>query len=150
MSFESLNLCEPLLRAVRDQGYTTPTPIQVQAVPPLLLGKDLLGCAQTGTGKTAAFSLPILQKLHQSRQPGPRRLRVRVLAPTRELALQIAESFTTYGKHTPVAVAVIFGGVGQTPQVDRLRRGVDVLVATPGRLIDLMGQGHVRLGDVDT
>ena len=150
MSFESLNLIEPLQRAVREQGYTTPTPIQLQAVPPLLAGNDLLGCAQTGTGKTAAFSLPILQKLQQNRQPGPRRLRVLVLAPTRELALQIAESFETYGHYTPVAVAVIFGGVGQQPQVDRLRRGVDVLVATPGRLIDLMGQGHVRLGDIDT
>jgi ATP-dependent RNA helicase RhlE len=151
MRFEELNLIEPLLRAVRDEGYTEPTPIQEQAIGPLLTGRDMLGCAQTGTGKTAAFALPILQKLAADKgMTGPRKLRVLVLAPTRELAAQINESFQVYGKHTGVASAVIFGGVGQEPQVRAIRRGVDVLVATPGRLLDLMGQGLVKLNTVDT
>ena len=150
MRFEELKLIEPLQRAVREQGYDSPTPIQEQTIPPLLEGRDVMGCAQTGTGKTAAFSLPILQKLHCNPTKGMRKTRVLVLAPTRELALQIAESFDVYGHYTQVTTTVIFGGVGQTPQVQALRHGVDVLVATPGRLIDLMGQGHVRLTDVDT
>jgi ATP-dependent RNA helicase RhlE len=150
-SFSQLALIEPLQRAVRDAGYTTPTPIQLQAIPHLLEGRDLLGCAKTGTGKTAAFSLPILQRLAgTNRKSAPRQPRVLVLAPTRELAAQVAESFTTYGAHLRVFVAVIYGGVSQVPQVRALARGVDVLVATPGRLVDLMGQGHVRLDQVET
>jgi ATP-dependent RNA helicase RhlE len=144
MQFEDLKLIEPLLRAVHAVGYHTPTPIQQQAIPHVMEGKDLLGCAQTGTGKTAAFALPILQHLSAS----PRRerfIRALVLAPTRELASQIAESFRVYGKNTPLRTAVIFGGVGQNPQVDAIRRGPEVLVATPGRLLDLMGQGYIRL-----
>jgi ATP-dependent RNA helicase RhlE len=149
-SFSQLALGEPLQRAVREAGYSTPTPIQVQAIPHLLQGRDLLGCAKTGTGKTAAFSLPILQRLADTpRRPAPRQPRVLVLAPTRELAAQVAESFVTYGAHLRLAVSVIYGGVGQGPQVSALVRGVDVLVACPGRLVDLMGQGHVRLDSVE-
>jgi len=149
-SFSQLALGEPLQRAVREAGYSTPTPIQVQAIPHLLQGRDLLGCAKTGTGKTAAFSLPILQRLADTpRRPAPRQPRVLVLAPTRELAAQVGESFVTYGTHLRLAVSVIYGGVGQGPQVSALVRGVDVLVACPGRLVDLMGQGHVRLDSVE-
>jgi len=149
-SFSQLALGEPLQRAVREAGYSTPTPIQVQAIPHLLQGRDLLGCAKTGTGKTAAFSLPILQRLADNpRRPAPRQPRVLVLAPTRELAAQVGESFVTYGAHLRVAVSVIYGGVGQGPQVSALVRGVDVVVACPGRLVDLMGQGHVRLDSVE-
>ena len=145
-SFAELGLIEPIQRAVRAENYTTPTPIQVQAIPHLLQGRDLLGCAQTGTGKTAAFALPILQRLAgEPRRAGPRACRVLVLTPTRELAAQIEASFTTYGRHLRLSRAVVFGGVGQTPQVQALARGVDILVATPGRLLDLMGQGHIRL-----
>ncbi len=141
------------MRAVRELGYETPSPIQQKAIPPVLAGRDLLGCAQTGTGKTAAFALPILQNLLQTgpdggvpRKPkGQRPIRVLVLTPTRELALQIAESFAAYGKYLPLRSTVIFGGVGQGPQVDALRRGVDILVATPGRLNDLIGQGYIKL-----
>ncbi|MSP92711.1 MAG: DEAD/DEAH box helicase [Myxococcales bacterium] len=151
MRFLDLDLIEPLLRAVTEQGYDIPTPIQEQAIPPLLAGRDLLGCAQTGTGKTAAFALPILDRLERSLQPKAAvKLRVLVLAPTRELAVQIHESFEAYGKHTRTYCSVIFGGVSQVPQVRELRLGIDVLVATPGRLLDLMEQGHVKLGDVDT
>jgi ATP-dependent RNA helicase RhlE len=151
MLFSDLHLIPALLKAVAEQGYTTPTPIQVQAIPHVLSGADLLGCAQTGTGKTAAFALPILQRLSgQTLGAGVRPIRVLVLAPTRELALQIHECFAAYGAHTGIRSAVIFGGVGQEPQVQTLRRGIDVLVATPGRLIDLMGQGYVRLGQVQT
>ena len=150
-SFDSLRLVEPLLRALRDEGYSSPTPIQVQAIPALLAGGDLLGCARTGTGKTAAFALPILQRLFATKHAAPRKsARVLVVVPTRELAAQVAQSFTTYGRHLRPSVAVIFGGVGQTPQVRALARGVDVLVATPGRLLDLMEQGHVRLDGVET
>jgi len=149
-SFAELDLIEPLQRAVLEAGYTHPTPIQLQAIPHLLKGRDLLGCARTGTGKTAAFSLPILQRLVEAnRKPAPRSPRVLVLAPTRELAAQVAESFNTYGRHLRISTTVIYGGVGQTPQVRTLARGVDVLVATPGRLVDLMGQGHVRLDQVE-
>ena len=153
MRFEDLQLIDPLLRAVRQAGYTQPTPIQVQAIPDVLAGRDLLGTAQTGTGKTAAFALPILQRLsasatreHKSRRP----IKVLVLSPTRELATQIGESFRSYGQYTPMKTTTVYGGVNQKPQVDKLRRGVDVLVATPGRLLDLMNQGHVRLDQLET
>src|SRR5512137_1646131 len=145
MKFAELGLVEAIQRAVQAEKYDTPTPIQAQAIPHVLAGRDLLGCAQTGTGKTAAFALPILQRLSQApARPGQRPIRVLVLSPTRELAAQIGDSFTTYGRHTGLTNTVIFGGVGQTPQTDALRRGVDILVATPGRLLDLMGQGFLR------
>jgi len=190
MHFEDLGLIEPILQAVRSEGYTQPTPIQEQAIGALLEGKDMLGCAQTGTGKTAAFALPILQRLHQTHphvehhvpaaappveeapqegksRKGRRRrgrrdkgkpkadtrphppVRALILSPTRELAAQIDESFTAYGKNLPLRHTVIFGGVKQGPQARALRDGVDILVATPGRLLDLMGQRHVRLGHVE-
>jgi ATP-dependent RNA helicase RhlE len=143
-TFSDLLLAEPLLRALATENYLSPTPIQTQAIPHLLAGRDLLGLAQTGTGKTAAFALPILQ--HLSRLPGVpgRGPRALVLAPTRELALQVSESFRTYGRNLKLRSAVVFGGVGQKPQVDALARGLDILVATPGRLLDLSAQGHVR------
>lgn len=143
-------LIEPLQRALTEEGYDTPTPIQVQVIPHLLEGRDLLGCAQTGTGKTAAFSLPLLQQLTQTpRQVAGGHVRALILTPTRELAAQIGESLRTYGRHVKIRHAVIFGGVGQHPQVQAIRRGLDVLVATPGRLLDLMAQGHVRLERVE-
>lgn len=146
MQFSDLKLIEPLLRAVRAEGYDEPTPIQTQAIPHILEGKDLVGCAQTGTGKTAAFALPILQRLnaanHNRQRPAIRAL---ILSPTRELAAQIDESFANYGRHLGLKSLVIFGGVGQQPQVNALRRGTDILVATPGRLLDLMNQGIVSL-----
>ncbi|MBE7210676.1 MAG: DEAD/DEAH box helicase [Gluconacetobacter diazotrophicus] len=149
-SFADLSLSQPLLRALEEEGYTTPTPIQAGAIPHLLEGRDLLGLAQTGTGKTAAFALPILHRLAQHRVPHtPRCPRVLVLAPTRELAAQIDESFATYGRHMRLSHAVIFGGVGQGRQVEAMRRGVDVLVAAPGRLLDLVGQNHVDLSAVE-
>ena len=149
-SFSELALIEPLQQAIRDSGYVEPTPIQVQAIPVLLQGKDLLGCAKTGTGKTAAFALPILQRLStRTDRPHPRSMRTLVIVPTRELAAQVAESFKTYGARLRLSVAVIFGGVGQGPQVRALARGVDVLVATPGRLLDLKSQGHIDLGRVE-
>ena len=150
MQFQDLKLIEPLLRAVRAEGYTEPTPIQQQAIPHVLNGKDLIGCAQTGTGKTAAFALPILQRLDastQNRQRGV--IRVLVLSPTRELATQIGDSFATYGRHTGLKHTVIFGGVGQQPQIQAVRRGVDILVATPGRLLDLINQGMIRLNTIE-
>ncbi len=143
--FADLGLAEPLLRALAAEGYDEPTPIQVHAVPPLLAGRDLLGCAQTGTGKTAAFALPILQRLAAAPPVRHRVIRALVLSPTRELASQIEERFRAYGRHLSLRSTVIFGGVGQQPQVDRLRAGVDILVATPGRLLDLMSQGEVSL-----
>jgi ATP-dependent RNA helicase RhlE len=150
MHFSDLNLIEPILRAVAEEGYTTPTPIQQQSIPIVLKSRDLLGCAQTGTGKTAAFAIPILQLLTaQAPQSQPRHIRSLILTPTRELAIQIEESFRAYGRHTKIKAAVIFGGVGQTPQVDMLRRGVDVLIATPGRLLDLIGQGYVSLKQLE-
>ena len=149
-SFSDLNLAEPLLRALAAEGYADPTPIQAAAIPPLLEGRDLLGIAQTGTGKTAAFALPLLQRLAAgNRRPAPRSARVLVLTPTRELALQILESFGTYGRHLRLGRTAIFGGVGQGPQVKAMARGVDVLVATPGRLLDLIDQGHVRLDGLE-
>jgi ATP-dependent RNA helicase RhlE len=152
LQFSSLGLADPILRALNTEGYTTPTPIQAQAIPPVMEGRDLLGCAQTGTGKTAAFALPILHRL--AAQPvdkarrGPALPRVLVLSPTRELATQIGESFAAYGRHTGLTHTVIFGGVSQFHQVKALQRGVDILVATPGRLIDLMEQRLVNLSAV--
>ena len=149
-SFSDLGLIEPLLRALTAEGYAAPTPIQVQAIPPLLLGRDMLGIAQTGTGKTAAFALPILQRLAANRiKAAPRCPRVLVLSPTRELTVQIAEGFSTYGKHLGFKRAVIYGGVGQGPQVSAMNAGPDILVATPGRLLDLMNQRHVNLQHVE-
>ena len=150
-NFESLGLAEPLLRALDACGYDTPTPIQEQAIPPLLDGKDVLGCAQTGTGKTAAFALPVLQYLAENhfRGSGRRPIRALVLTPTRELAAQIGKSFDTYGRRLKLKHTVIFGGVGQNPQVRTLRAGVDILVACPGRLLDLQNQGFVDLSQVD-
>ena len=146
MTFSDLQLSEPLQRAVSETGYTTPTPIQSQAIPHLLEGSDLLGCAQTGTGKTAAFALPMLQRLAASqRRVEPKHTRALILTPTRELAIQIFESFKTYGKFLKLRHAVIYGGVGQGNQVRDLRGGVDVLVATPGRLLDLIDQRLLNL-----
>jgi len=148
--FAPLGLSEPLLRALVARKYTTPTPIQARAIPHLLQGKDLLGIAQTGTGKTAAFALPMLQLLDKSnRRPMPRMPRALVLAPTRELATQIADSFEAYGHYLDLSVTIVFGGVGQNPQVMALKRGIDILVATPGRLLDLIKQRHCDLGDVE-
>jgi ATP-dependent RNA helicase RhlE len=148
--FDGLGLIEPILRAVLAENYTAPTPIQAQSIPHLLEGRDLLGCAQTGTGKTAAFALPILQRLAATRKnPGPKAMRALILTPTRELASQIDESFATYGKHVGGRHAVVFGGVGQNPQVQALSRGLDILVATPGRLLDLINQRHARLDAVE-
>ncbi len=181
MTFDELNIAEPILRAVREKGYEEPTPIQVQAIPVILRGKDIFGIAQTGTGKTAAFAIPILQKLWeekaagknieqaQEEQPaeaeslpkrrdrrgrshgrgnGNRPIKALILTPTRELALQIDECFTDYGKHTGLHHTAIFGGVKQGPQVEKLRGGIDILIATPGRLLDLIGQGMVKLNDL--
>ena len=149
MYFQQLGLISPLLQAVEEEGYTAPSPIQEQAIPPVLAGRDLVGCAQTGTGKTAAFALPILQLLYkQPPAPGKRPIRALILTPTRELAIQILESFQAYGRHTRLREAVVFGGVSQNPQVEALARGVDILVATPGRLNDLIGQGYVDLAQV--
>lgn len=145
MNFQELNLNEALLRAVHAEGYTEPTPIQAQTIPHLLAGRDVLGCAQTGTGKTAAFALPILQRL----QKPQRQIRALVLSPTRELASQIGDSFAAYGQFLPLKHTVIFGGVGQTPQVQALKKGVDILVATPGRLLDLINQGIVSLNGIE-
>ncbi|HWN69804.1 MAG TPA: DEAD/DEAH box helicase, partial [Haliangium sp.] len=157
MQFDQLGLAEPILRAVRAAGYSQPTPIQTQSIPSLLEGRDLLGCAQTGTGKTAAFSLPILQRLTparpapqgQGRQRQDHKIRALIVAPTRELAAQIGESLTTYGRYLPLHSTVIFGGVSQVPQVAALKRGVDILVATPGRLLDLMDQGYIHIDRIE-
>lgn len=147
MTFENLNLIEPILKALQQEGYTSPTPIQEQSIPILLQGKDLLGCAQTGTGKTAAFSIPILQKLYKTDHR--KGIKALILTPTRELAIQIGECFEAYGKYTGLKHAVIFGGVGQKPQTDALRSGVQILIATPGRLLDLISQGFVSLKSLD-
>jgi ATP-dependent RNA helicase RhlE len=149
-TFDTLGLIEPIRRAVAAEGYIHPTPIQAQSIPHLLTGRDLLGVAQTGTGKTAAFALPMLQRLSQDRRPArPKCPRALVLTPTRELAIQIDESFKTYGRHLGLRHAVIFGGVGQHPQAQALGRGLDILVATPGRLLDLMGQNLCRLDKLE-
>ena len=149
MNFDQLNLAPAILRAVQEQGYTAPTPIQAQAIPLVLEGHDLLAGAQTGTGKTAGFTLPMLHKLSTTpaRQPGA--IRALVLTPTRELAAQVEESVRTYGQYLDLKSTVIFGGVGMNPQVDRIRRGVDILVATPGRLLDLEGQDHIDLSNIE-
>ncbi len=149
MTFKELNLSAPLLRAVQEAGYETPSPIQAAAIPPVLSGRDLMGCAQTGTGKTAAFALPMLDRLTAN---APRRkgaVRALILTPTRELALQIGESFDAYGKYLKLRSTVIFGGVGQAPQVEALKKGVDILIACPGRLNDLIGQGFIDLSDLE-
>jgi len=153
MNFEELNLAPAIVQAVREQGYETPTPIQAQAIPAVLAGQDLLAGAQTGTGKTAAFTLPVLHKLSQT-EPGQNRfggkaIRALVLTPTRELAAQVEESVRDYGKYLQLDSAVIFGGVGMNPQINRVKKGVDILVATPGRLLDLQGQGHLDLSTVE-
>jgi len=151
MRFENFGLIEPLLKGVRAAGYVDPTPVQIEAMPHVLKGKDLLGCAQTGTGKTAAFALPILQRLcaHPHRPKTRRPIRALVITPTRELARQIAESFKTYGRYTRLRCTVVYGGVRQGPQAKALNLGVDILVATPGRLLDLMGQKIVKLARVE-
>jgi len=151
MSFENLNLIEPIKRALKTEGYTTPTPIQEKSIPIILDRKDLLGCAQTGTGKTAAFAIPIIQLLSAEEAPqdrGVRQIRALILTPTRELAIQIGESFEAYGRHTRLKYKVIFGGVPQHSQTIALRAGIDVLIATPGRLLDLMDQRFVSLREV--
>ena len=151
MSFNNLQLIEPLLKALQHEGYTTPTPIQQQAIPAILERKDLLGCAQTGTGKTAAFAVPLLQLMHEDQEASPksqRTIQTLILTPTRELAIQIEESFKAYGRNLNLRHLVVFGGVSQVSQVNSLRRGIDILVATPGRLLDLMNQGHVSLRDI--
>ena len=150
MTFKDLGIIEPILKALEAEGYAHPTPIQAQSIPILLQRKDLLGCAQTGTGKTAAFAIPILQHLFLDRNSnkGRRKIKALIVTPTRELAIQIGEGFSTYGKFTGIRNTVIYGGVKQGPQTDHLRRGVDVLVATPGRLLDLIDQGYISLADV--
>ena len=149
MTFQQLNLIAPLLDALSKQGYSQPTPIQENSIPHILAGRDIFGCAQTGTGKTAAFALPILQMLHNKGTQNSKGIRALILAPTRELALQINESFTAYGKNLSIKHTVIFGGVSQHTQVNILKRGIDVLIATPGRLLDLMQQGYVKLNNVE-
>lgn len=150
MQFKTLNIIEPILKSLKEEGYTTPTPIQEKAIPIVLKGNDLLGCAQTGTGKTAAFAVPILQLLSTNKPSGQKRkIRSLIVTPTRELALQIDESFKTYGKYTGLSCTVVFGGVKQNPQVAALQKGVDILVATPGRLLDLMQQGFITLKDIE-
>ena len=149
MTFKELGLMPQILSALKEQGYQSPTPIQRGAIPPALKGQDVLGCAQTGTGKTCAFATPILQRLTSTYKKGEHKIRALILTPTRELALQIEECFEAYGKHLPLRSAVIFGGVGQQPQVEKIKRGLDILVATPGRLLDLHGQGLIDLLDVE-
>ncbi len=150
MLFESLDIIEPILRSIKEEGYTIPTPIQEQAIPIILRGTDLIGCAQTGTGKTCAFAVPILQLLSKNKAfDRKKKIRSLIVTPTRELAIQIEESFNAYGRHTGLNCTVVFGGVNQNPQTNALRNGVDILVATPGRLLDLMNQGHISLKDVE-
>jgi ATP-dependent RNA helicase RhlE len=150
MTFKELDLLEPILNALNTQGYTNPTPIQEQAIPIVLQGKDIMGCAQTGTGKTAAFAIPILQRLQSTKNPEQKRvIRALIVTPTRELAIQIDESFKDYGQNLKLQSAVIFGGVNQTSQVNRLKAGVDILIATPGRLLDLVQQRHINLRNLE-
>jgi ATP-dependent RNA helicase RhlE len=150
MHFESLNIIEPILKSLKEEGYTVPTPIQVQAIPIVLQGTDMIGCAQTGTGKTAAFAVPILQLLSKNKTfDRKRKIRSLVVTPTRELAIQIDESFKAYGRHTGLTCTVVFGGVNQNTQTNALRNGMDILVATPGRLLDLMNQGYISLKDIE-
>jgi ATP-dependent RNA helicase RhlE len=151
MSFENLQLIAPILKALKTEGYTVPTPIQEEAIPLILERKDLLGCAQTGTGKTAAFAIPILQILYGEKNitKGPLTIKALIITPTRELAIQIDESFSAYGKHTGLRHSVVFGGVPQKPQTDALRAGIDILVATPGRLLDLINQKYINLHHIE-
>ena len=148
MNFTDLNIIQPILKAIDEAGYTSPTEIQSQSIPLVLEGNDLIGCAQTGTGKTASFAIPILQLLHQKPKQG-KIIRTLVLTPTRELAVQINDNFTMYGKNLPIKNTVIFGGVSQNAQVNAIRNGVDVLVATPVRLLDLMSQGIIKLNQIE-
>lgn len=149
MTFKDLNIIEPILKALTEKEYTLPTPIQVQAIPVLLNKRDILGCAQTGTGKTAAFAIPIIQQITLERESSKyREIKALILTPTRELAIQIDESFTDYGKYTPLRHCVIFGGVKQKSQTDKLQKGVDVLIATPGRLLDLINQKYISLSSI--
>lgn len=151
MTFQELQIIEPIRKALQEEGYTTPTPIQAKAIPIILENKDLLGCAQTGTGKTAAFAIPMLQLMHDNPVGKFEKSRIRalILTPTRELAIQIGESFAAYGRYTRVKHTVVFGGVGQKPQTDALQKGVDVLIATPGRLLDLINQGFIKLNQLE-
>ena len=149
MTFDQLGLSSALLRAIEKKGYSEPSPIQAKAIPAVLSGKDVMAAAQTGTGKTAAFTLPILQRLNASAPIKPHRIRALILTPTRELAAQVAQSVSTYGLHTPLKSAVVFGGVKINPQIAQLRRGVDILIATPGRLLDLHGQGELDFGELE-
>src|SRR5699024_7471618 len=148
--FNDLNLVEPIQRALESEGYTKPTPIQEQAIPKLLQGKDLLGCAQTGTGKTAAFALPILQNLAAKKplKKETHQIKALAIAPTRELAIQIGDNFKNYIANLRLKTLMVYGGVSQHPQTKQLKRGVDILVATPGRLLDLINQGHISLKNV--
>jgi len=151
MSFEKLDLIEPILRALKTEGYEKPTPIQEQAIPIILQRKDLLGCAQTGTGKTAAFAIPIIQILYDTHIPakGKRKIKSLIVTPTRELAIQIGESFAAYGRYAGLKHTVIYGGVGERPQTDALRAGIDILIATPGRLLDLLNQGYIDFRSIE-
>ena len=147
MNFSELNIIEPILKAIEDAGYTEPTDIQAQSIPFVLEGNDIIGCAQTGTGKTASFAIPILQNLTNSPSNG-QKVRTLILTPTRELAIQINESFQLYGKNLPLKHLAIFGGVNQNPQIGAIKNGVDILIATPGRLLDLIGQGHLKINQI--
>jgi len=152
MTFKQIGIIDPILKALDEQGYSTPTPIQQQSIPILLESSDMLGCAQTGTGKTAAFGIPILQHIFNNKensQKGHRKIKALIVTPTRELAIQIGDSFKDYGKHTGIKQTVIFGGVKQGSQTNALRAGVEILVATPGRLLDLMQQGFISLKDIE-
>ena len=149
MKFKDLKIIEPILKAIEDKGYQNPTPIQEQAIAPILCGNDLLACAQTGTGKTAAFAIPILQQLYSKNNTSDKKIRALILTPTRELAIQIRDNFREYGENTNLKCSVIFGGVNQKSQVEVLKKGVDILVATPGRLLDLINQKHAKLDDVN-
>ena len=149
MTFKELNITEPILKAIEEKGYAVPTPIQGEAIPAALAKRDILGCAQTGTGKTASFAIPIIQHLQMNKEAAKcRGIKALILTPTRELALQISECINDYAKYTQVRHGVIFGGVNQRPQVDMLHKGIDILVATPGRLLDLMNQGHIHLDKI--
>lgn len=150
MTFQSLPIINSILKAIKEEGYTSPTPIQSQSIPIILEKRDLLGCAQTGTGKTAAFAIPILQLLQKNATShGKKKIKALIVTPTRELAIQIGESFEAYGRYTSISHTVIFGGVGQTPQTSAIQKGVDVLIATTGRLLDLVNQGFIQLNDIE-
>ena len=150
MTFRDLNIIEPILKAIEEKGYIAPTSIQEKAIPAALAKRDILGCAQTGTGKTASFAIPVIQHLQANKETDKRQgIKALILTPTRELAMQISECIDDYSKYTRVRHGVIFGGVNQRPQVDMLRKGIDILVATPGRLLDLINQGHIHLTNIE-